>query len=394
MNIFEDKGNILVYDLGSAMFRAGHAGALYPEISIPSLAVDVGDGSYLVGEENIYKNHNKEIVPLIEESGNISKSDILAAFLAYTHERLGEPSGQGMSAIFTQPAHLVADNQFGFEWRKCIAEVAFKTMNYDSICITSDALLGAYAHCYHTATVVDFGWSCLRVIPIVDGKPLLNCSRYHICGGMVMSQMLADRLKSRDIHIVDNSQGKYTKQQCLSMERRTCADLIKQACYFNTGVNTDDQENIVSINGQLIDVKNDMEFLSGVFWNKLTADQDQDKDSIDILPLNVLIEDSISNAPDEYKKALWSNIVTCGGFSTISGFQAKILDSFKFNKSFDRKVHYPMNEIVAGDFCVWTGGSILASSPVIDRYCVSRQDYDEEYGDQLLRIKCEPQFKE
>ncbi|EAY15535.1 Actin family protein [Trichomonas vaginalis G3] len=391
MNLFDNTYHALVYDLGSAMFRAGFAGSAYPEISVISAGMVKEEGSkeFLIGDDNILsKRLHNEIIPLVDESGLISNPDILSSFLQYTHQRLNEDDPHSMSAIFTQPAHMIVDSDFAKTWRTNIAQTAFETMDYANICITSDALLGAYAHCYHTATVIDFGWSSIRVVPVVEGKPLLGCVRYHICGGMVLSQMLVDRLKSRDIHVLDFSRGKNTKQQSSYIERRTSADILKQTCYFHTGEIEDETENIASINGQLVDVKNDMNFLSGIMWNKLDADQEENGSS-DILPLNSLIEDAIYNAPDQYKKALWSNIVTCGGFSTIEGFQAKILDAFKYDKTFNRKVHFPMHEIVAGDFCVWTGGSILSSSPVFDRYLVSKADY-ADYGEELLKIKCEP----
>ena len=55
--------------------------------------------------------------------------------------------------------------------------------------------------------------------------------------------------------------------------------------------------------------------------------------------------------------------------------------------TFDVKVHYPMHQVVAGDFNVWTGGSILASSSIFQNFCVTKSEWDEN-GESIVRVKC------
>ena len=399
MNIIDIPHPPLVYDVGSAMFRAGYAGNAWPEINIPSVGVLINEDEkkFSFNDTFIYsKPSHLPIEHLINEQNQISSPDLLKQFIQFTHERISDPP-ESKTALFTQPAHLMIDRDFGTTWAKTIAETSFETFNYSNICITSDALLAAYSHCYHTATVVDFGWSCVRVIPIIEGEPLFGCSRFHICGGMVMSQILIDHLKQRTISIVDPSLG-FSKQQAQMIENRSAADIIKQCLYFQTNQETeenqediDGNENLASINGQLIDVRGDMKLLSSMLFQKIEPNEEEE--STEVLPLYELLSDSIYNAPDKSKKALWGNIVTCGGFSTIEGFQDKLIADLNTDKTFQRTVHFPMHEMVAGDFCVWSGGSILASSPVFDRYCVSKEEY-AEYGERLLHIKCEAHHDE
>ena len=399
MNVIDIQNPPLIYDIGSAMFRAGYAGGGWPEINIPSTCVVLNptELKFSFNDQYIYsKPSHLPLEHLLDDQSQISSPDILAQFIYYTHERLSEPIDGERTGLFTQPAHLMVDRDFARNWRTSIAQTCFEAFNYSNLCITSDALLAAYSHCYHTATVIDFGWSCVRIIPIVEGEPLFNCSRFHICGGMVMSQILTERLKQRTISIVDPTRG-FSKQQAQMIEDRTAADIIKQCCSFGTIQNqqdatNDDAENLTSINGRLIDVREDMEVIANMLFQKI--EQNEEEESTEVFPLHELISDSIYNAPDKSKKALWGGLVTCGGFSTIEGFQNKLIDCLNAkDRTFERKVHYPMHEMVAGDFCVWSGGSILASSPVFDRYVVSKEEY-AEYGEELLRIKCESHHDE
>ena len=398
MNVFDIPNPPLVYDIGSAMFRAGYAGDAWPELSIPSSCVVVNSDENKISFNDMYiysKPSHFPIEHLIDDQTQVVKPDLLAEFMKCTHERLSEPLDSQFVALYTQPAHLMVDDDFGSKWRTSIAQASFETFNYDKICITADALLAAYSHCYHTATVVDFGWSCVRVIPIIEGEPIYRCSRFHICGGMVMSQILTERLKQRSISIVDPSIG-FSKQQAQMIENRTAADIIKQCCSFedqNHRVENDidDPENLTSINGVLVDVNDDMEVLSNMLFQKIEPNEEEE--STEVLPLSELLSSAIYNCPDKAKKALWSSIVTCGGFSTTQGFQNRLISDLVYDKTFERKVHFPMHEMVAGNFCVWSGGSIFASSPYFDRYCVSKQDY-LEYGEKLLKLRCESHTEE
>ena len=383
----------MVFDIGSAMFRAGYAGSAWPEINIPT-SCPISEEKFVFDDHFIYNKPNRlPFCHLVNDQSMLESPDALTQFLNYSHERLGEPIEEGKSALFTQPAHMMIDPEFGKSWRTTIAESAFETLGYTNVSITSDALLAAYAHCYHTATVVDFGWSCVRIIPVVEGNALIPCSRFHICGGMVMSQMLIERLKQKSISIVDPVFG-FSKQQVQMIENRTAADIIKESCSFTNDPEFSEPENLVSLNGRIIDVKEDMDVISQILFRSIGPDDkekkggEEEEDSSEIIPLHQLLSESIFNAPDKYKRALWSGIVTAGGFSTIQGFTDKLIADLKSDKTFEKKVNFPMHEMVAGDFSIWAGGSILASSPVFNRYCVSKADY-QEYGQELIRIKCE-----
>lgn len=384
MYVEPNDNNALVFDLGSVMFRGGYAGCGFPDINMPSAAFldKDSDTKYIIPENGFSRPSKLDINYMVDSESFAINNEILTSLLNFTNERLGlnpdEPNKP--SALFTQPAHLVGDKNFGSFWRSTIAQIGFENMGYENISVTSDATLAAYAHCFFTATVVDFGWSCTRVIPVIEGKPLYENAQVNIFGGLFMSQILSDRLSDRGIPLAPLNAG--TKAQAILLEREAAADIIKQACFFNRSEEfVKNAENIAYHNGKLIDVRTDMEILSQLPWRRV------DIDDTTVLPLQQLCEAAVYPCPAAHKKQLWANMVTAGGFSSLDGFQTALLASFAGDRSFERKVHCPMHEAVRGGPCVWTGGSILASSSFFPRFCVSRAEY-QEYGENIMAVKC------
>lgn len=211
MNCKPNINNTVVFDIGLAMVRAGHAGEGFPSISQPSYASldlksEEEESKLYFNDSYLYsRNGHFEILPLLNESYFINDKSVFTNFLNWTYEYLSvDPSDRNV--LFTRPAHL-APTEHNAIWSNALCEIGFETFGHQSICITPDAVLSSYAHCIQTSVVVDFGWSCVRVVPIIEGKIQTDCIQVHPIGGLVLSQLLSEMLKSRLDSVIPKEKG-------------------------------------------------------------------------------------------------------------------------------------------------------------------------------------------
>lgn len=398
MNCEPNIHTTIVYDIGSAMIRIGFAGDAFPMISQPSfVAYKRGEGddiSLYFEDKYLYSTtQHFDISYLINDSYSIPDPALLSHFFLWSNKYLGLNSGGEDSqldagALFTQPAHLIGSDS-SFSWSKTLLEVGFENISYPSICIAADASLGCYAHCMQTATVIDFGWSSMRITPVIEGKSHPEFSRVHPIGGFGLSHLLYQQLASRSVDLspksfVDNPfVSKLSEAQIAIHQRKLSTDVIHTCCTFANNALDEDFLYFLSGSGP-IDLKNEMKVMSSLYFREILSDETEQN----VPSLPELIKSSISDSPDQSKRDLWSNIVTCGGFSSINSFVSKVqATTKKVAGDFDVKVHHPMHRAIEGDLVVWVGGSIFASSSIFPRFCITKSEW-EENGESIINVKC------
>lgn len=279
--------------------------------------------------------------------------------------------------VCTQPTYLAGDHNHA--WQRLLAEIAFEDLGHPSFCVASDAILAAYAHCQQTALVVDFGWSSLRIVPVIEGKPRLQAVQSHPLGGYALSRILQERLHHRHIPLFRPAPG-LTEMQAFFHDRRVAVDIIGNCLSYAS--NTIHENFLYFLHDRPVDVQGEMGLLSALHFREL-SEGDQ---TVPAVPQ--LIKMAIDECPDEAKRALWSNIVTSGGFSELNSFIANVqAETGKIaDPVFDVQVKYPVMERCGGRHTVWTGGSILATSQVFPRFCVTREEW-AEHGDSVMKAK-------
>ncbi|OHT08334.1 Actin family protein [Tritrichomonas foetus] len=385
MNCEPNIYSTVVYDIGSAMIRVGHAGEGFPVISQPSFVANktVDENiEFYYNDQFLYTTSNKyEVAPLIDESYTISDAGLFSSFLSWSYDQLSVDPRERF-CLFTQPAHLVSTDH-SRQWQKTLCEIGFEAMGNPGICISPDATLSTYAHCLQTALVVDFGWSSFRILPVIDGKVQYANAKIHPIGGFGLSQLLCEQLNVRSISLLPKN-ADISDGQNLLHQRKLSTDIIHNCCTF--AKNTIEEDFLYFLPEQRpIDVKSEMQLISALHFNPI----DSDDTTENVLPVPEMIKMAIDESPDDQKRDLWKNIVSSGGFSSLNSFIAKLKNETKkiADPVFQVQVQYPMHKMVAGDFLVWTGGSILASSHVFDRFCITKEEW-EENGEAIMRVKC------
>jgi actin-related protein len=280
--------------------------------------------------------------------------------------------------VYTQPSHLFGSHNR--QWCRTLAELSFESLGHPAIAIASDAALATYANCLQTAVVVDFGWSCLRVVPVIEGHPIVTAIQVHPIGGYAFTRILSEQLRKRHISAVRRAPD-FNPLQLQLQERRVLGDMIQSACSY--AANTIDEDFLYFLNDRPIDIQLEMKLLASIHFNELSG---EGEDVIVSAPQ--MIKQAIEKCPDSAKRSLWENIVVSGGFSNLSSFigtmqveARKVADQF-----FTVNVRYPMLDRCGGRHTVWTGGSIFASSSVFPRFCVTREEWGES-GDVVLNLR-------
>ena len=389
MNCWENVNNSLVYDFGSSMIRSGFAGDAFPSISIPSVCHINEADTFLLSSESsqlhsfgnvLQQNKQEEIVNIINDSYSFSDPKLLSDFFLWSLFQMGI-QGAEISALFTYPSHLASNTGHRLTWQHTLCEVGFEAINFPSISLSHDSTLSTYAQCLQTATVIDFGWSCLRVVPVIEGKPQYDQIKIHPIGGYGLSQLLSQQLGSRNI-AVDPKNEVWTPSQFELERRKTLTEILQNCCSFASSVI--DEDFLCFLNERPIDLKSEMTLISNLHFNQIDGDLEEDK----VMPLPQLIADAISECNDSSKRKLWNNIISSGGFSRLSSFIDKVQDELKsvVDPTFNMRVQYPMNNMTGYENQVWTGGSIFASSSIFPHFLISKKDW-EENGDSILNVK-------
>lgn len=367
-----ESSQTLVFDFGSAFLRGGFAGDPVPLRSLPTTVVHyLNDGEEVneFGDQWIGRNlPNVEVTSMINEDGSLADTDNLITYIDITYSSLGvEPSET--YALFTQPTHL---GRKGIDhWRESITSVGFEFGKHISIDFVYDAPLTCYAHCVHTGLVVDFGWSAMRVVPVYEGYPLMRSLRIG-SGGLSLSRQLLEHIE-RDGRSLALSVKNPSDTQRDFCQRQMLADIVKSKLQFPQKKSTDIMNSIYYMYQRIpLDVEEAI-IPVGVSVFDLSNPES----------IPNLLKSSLESLDKPLREKMSQNVCLSGGFSTLKGFNSELLRT----SSHPIRIVPPGSITAAGNFCVWTGGSILGSHSIPSTTAITREEYDE-YGANILRTKC------
>ena len=382
MNLVRNTNQALVYDIGSASIELGYAGDLYPLYSPPSWyavqRLENGDIQYQFEKEWLTKPVERlEINPMEDEN-----SEALTTFLDWTYSYcFGEIEPTNWSVLFSQPtAALYQSRSKGFEEKQNrLAEIAFEFGYHPKVGFQHDSSLICYSHGIHTGLVVDFGWSCLRAVPVIEGHPFRRGIRVHKYGGKDLSSLLYHMItqNGKSIHTLrecTEPHGTITESQLRFCRMDLLMDMIKTNLRFNNeGKESSVLDNIYFMAGKApVDLEKEMGFLSQFYWGGGGGGGEE-------APLQEIVKEAIMAAPAEYQSSLWRAIVAGGGLSNLSGFRERLLREVQrvAPKGVRANVVPPKCREAAGEFATWVGGSIFASSECFPSFCMSRDEWTE-----------------
>lgn len=405
MNIINNHQNVLVYDFGTSAIKFGYGGDVRPLFSIPPYSAEYqrnqeDEPDIKFGEEWLQKGlPGVEVLPMFDQEGNIKNREKIITFLDWTYDTcFGEIDPQMWKVLFSQPSSLLLQPTNFRKRRALLAELSFEFGNHPQLSFQHDASLACYSHGIHTGVVVDFGWSNLRVVPVLEGHPLRHSIKILNLGGYEITNILEKNMESNgktvrtflDPKPSDGFGDFFSHPRILApsssqidfCRRGVIIDMIKSLLKFKT--QPDPTETIADYvyympGREPVEIQDEIEVLSAKFW----------EDSGDQLSLQSLIKSSISSLPYELQNNMWSNIVTCGGLSKLHGFNEMLESKLKIlaPKGTKPKVIEPPSPEASSSFSVWVGGSIVASYEKFSDLCITSSEWSEN-GERILDLKC------
>lgn len=411
MNLCTNVHSALVYDFGTAAIKFGFGGYSIPCFRIPPAFARQNrrndDGLFQFGEEWLQRNlPNIEVVPMLDTDGCWCDSDMFTPFMDWTYTALGEIEPSDWTVLFSQPSCLVSNPDKFRQRRATVAESSFEFANHRAICFQHDSALSCYSFARETGVVIDFGWSCIRVIPVLEGHPLRRSIRQHPLGGFELASLLEKKFdehgKIVKTHLdprpndgfgglfKPKSDGQFddifkpnlvmpTESQMSFCRRSVLIDMIKTTLHFIPRKDESIKDYVYFMAGrEPIDIEDEVKFVGARIFET----------SADGRSLQETIVDAITSAPMELRDAFWEAIMPCGGLARLEGFNARLqkeLDAVAADQH--PKVLEPICKEASGENAVWAGGSIVASCELFPDLCISKQEWDEN-GASILDRKC------
>ena len=392
MNLIPCEHGTLVCDLGTSTIRFGYAGDAQPLYSIPSAAAvreTYDDTQIQFGTSWLCKDaSNIEVKNMVSPSGNID-SDTLSSFFDWIYQDFRIDSND-FTLLFNQPTHLYdIEKNALMNWRKALCQCTFEFLHHPLFCIEHDSVLACFSRAVQTAAVVDCGWSFFRVTPIVEGFPKLKCisPNSYIPGISSYIEWLSNEFARSDKRVLTECDFRKCLIPPTESQQKFCrsmviSDIIQSELFFqqpqHPNNKVDDMIFKYSMHhGESIDVSQEMATLLEKISHSIPK----------------ILWNSITKAPADVHRTLWSHIVTAGGLAGQKGFDDFLEKNIRniqpqYFLKVPPAVIRPMNQrITGGQFAVWCGGSILGSLPNFSDYCITKAEF-EEVGENILLQKC------
>ncbi|EAY13837.1 Actin family protein [Trichomonas vaginalis G3] len=408
MNIISNPHKTLVFDIGSCYTRFGYAGDVQPSFSVPSSIIQrVRDGekTYEFGDSWLSKNMpDLEVVSMIDGSGNLvpDHSQIIPTYLDWTYSKCLQIDPSDHPVLLTQPTQITINKGQFENWRKSWCEHLFEFANHPYLCLEFDSSLAALSRGLQTGIVLDFGWLYTRIVPIFEGKPLLNVARnYQIgtytfvdyvetltnqSGGKIytlfdppeQNQQFNVNFKPLvarfPLYTPTESQQKYAK-------RNIIIDILKTQLTYISTKQQDPMALLYYVPGHEPLKTSVLAPLKSIFWQRIG------NSPIPLLPDT--IADVIGKCPGDVQRLMWKNIIPVGGLSNVPGMYDKLRELLGrlVPRNYMVDIIPPMHPMCNGSFSVWVGGSIMGSLDNFPEFCISKQEWSEQ-GEAILSKKC------
>eukprot|EP01120_Amphizonella_sp_Union-15-10_P012264 TRINITY_DN5414_c0_g1_i4.p1 TRINITY_DN5414_c0_g1~~TRINITY_DN5414_c0_g1_i4.p1 ORF type:complete len:264 (-),score=51.56 TRINITY_DN5414_c0_g1_i4:43-834(-) len=257
----------------------------------------------------------------------------------------------------------------------------FESLNVPALYVALQPVLSLYASGYATGVVIESGDGVTHAVPLFEGCALEHAIARLEIGGRSLTDYLMKMLIDRGYSI--NTSG--TEDSDSPWNKRESVRGIKEILCF---VSQDFKK----------DFSNPTSYTKNYQWSEnqsITIDKERFlcPESLFQPPLwgvqspgiHELVFKSIMNCDVDIRNLLFENIVLSGGSTMFPGY----VDRFKKELISLTPQNTKVNIIAPNNRqnSVWSGGSLLASSPSLQQMWVSSDEYDE-LGPAVVYRKC------
>lgn len=234
--------------------------------------------------------------------------------------------------------------------------------------------------------VIDIGYSFSHIVPIVKGKKVLSAVRRIDIGGKMLTNHFKEIISYRQLNVMDESYviNQVKEDSCFVSEdfyadMRTAqkptaenpivreyvlpdCTTIKRGFLQPVGTaKKNDDYQILRLNNERFTVPELFFHPSDIGINQMGVSE--------------AVINSISACPEETRPHLYANIVVVGGSAKFPGMQARLQKDIRSMAP----EWYEVNVTLPDDpsTYAWQGGKYMSQDPEFDKFCITRQDYEE-----------------
>ncbi|XP_073532970.1 actin-like protein 7A [Phyllobates terribilis] len=364
----------VIIDIGTSSSKIGFAGEPKPSFVVSSTVgkplretFQTGDNwkEHFIGNEKVtYSSISQKLVnPL--RYGIIVEWDSIEAILEYLFVKEMKIPSEEHAVLMSDPPLSPSTNRAKY------AEMMFETFNVPAFQIANQSSLSMYSYGKTSGLVVECGHGMSYAVPIIEGnvKPTLTCSADY--AGSDITKYLMQILNGRGytfneehLDIIENLKHKYGYVP-FDFNEEIC---LPQNKYQPVHIFPD---------GLQITIKKERFICPEALFQPSLIDSTQPS-------LQSMAMTCINNCDASFKETMVNNILLGGGTTMLPGFFER------FQKELNKLSGHQKSCISAWpdrQFCVWRGGSILASLHSFQPLWLHRREYDE-HGPSIVYRKC------
>ncbi|XP_067100135.1 actin-1-like [Osmerus mordax] len=351
----------IVIDPGSGYTRAGFSGTERPKAVTKSLVqMKMMDQCYF-GLQIPSKGSDNLSLKSPVTNGIITDWDSTEKLWSHIiYEKLQVcPKEHGI--LVTDPAFSPISN------REKIAELLFEKFSAPAMYVNYQPVLSMYSSGLVTGLIVDSGASRTSVSPVCNGYCLPHATFHMDLAGQAISDYLSKLIKDLGCGYI------------------SCVEEMKKSCYISQNYETE-------LRGELRRQPLDYRLPDGTTFS--LGDERFLCPEILFCPsiagvskpgVHVMAMNSLQKCNPEWRDALMTNVVLCGGSSLFSGLTERLqmeMEKLAPRDSGVRVMSGPHQECSS-----WVGGSIITCLSSFQPMWVKRQEYEEE-GSAVVRKRC------
>eukprot|EP00929_Paragymnodinium_shiwhaense_P071661 TRINITY_DN36412_c0_g1_i1.p1 TRINITY_DN36412_c0_g1~~TRINITY_DN36412_c0_g1_i1.p1 ORF type:complete len:423 (+),score=74.71 TRINITY_DN36412_c0_g1_i1:146-1414(+) len=398
----------VVIDIGTGYTKMGLAGNIEPQFIIPTCVANStksggavhtsqsqgnSDTNFYIGEEAYARKTSMNYALSYPVSkGRIENWDDIERFL---HQALY----RNLRVVPEEHLFCMTETPFNSQENKeRLAEIMFETFNVKGMHLGTQAVFAlvakemsegkTLANLDLTGLVIDAGDGQTQVIPVADGYVIPSGVQELPVGGKQVTDFIAEMLTDRGEPVPAEVRMEAARQININ-HSYLCKDVVDEYAKYDKDpagrFKQHSGENPKTKEKWTVTVGYERFLAPELFFNPEIFSETQ------TLPLPKVVDACIQSCPIDYKRRLYSNIVVAGGSSSFLHFKERLerdvqsLVDERLIKRGDETgvaaeplpVKVYSHKRSACRYAAWLGASLWSESPVFERSCKLKQDYDE-----------------
>ncbi|XP_018671023.2 actin-1 [Ciona intestinalis] len=356
----------LVIDNGSTTCKAGFAGDDELRCEVPCLVGQPGHTGLMVGMGHPYAYVGQEAIGKQGTSyhfncpiqrgivTNWTEMEKVWHHVFYNELKVGPERHHVL--ITDAPSNPMVN-------REKMAEIMFESFNVPGIHIALEAMLSLYAVDITTGIALYSGDGLTYTIPVYEGFILKKGIQRLEMAGSDVTDNLMKRLNQRGYTFLSAAE----RLTIRNMKESMCyvsQDLEHEAATFNDqtkkGYSLPDGREIFAQNERYLSPE-------GLFQPSMYG--------LDCPGIHQLLHNSILKCPVDTRRDFYSNLVLSGGSTLFPGLPERL--EKEMTALAPAGIHVKVVAPPDRKYCVWVGGSIMASLSSFPKTCVQKQEYEE-----------------